>query len=105
MASKSRISRLGGRLCMATNWSKAIDALLEQTEQRVIAAGPAAGIIHRPGHGLGQPQLPIDLGKQSDALITSDIAAAEIGFNFAAFNGWKWERTLVAFCRGGISCC
>jgi hypothetical protein len=34
--------------------------------------------------------------------IAGDVTAAKIGFNFAAFNGWKFERSLVAFCHGGI---
>jgi hypothetical protein len=43
-----------------------------------------------------------DLGQERDTAVTGDVAAAEISFNFTALNGWKFERSLVAFCHGGI---
>lgn len=84
---------------------QAINTLLEQFEQRVIAAGLAAGISDSPGHGPNQTHLLVNLGNDADTTIAGDATAAKIGFNFAAFNGWKFERSLVAFCHGGISCC
>jgi hypothetical protein len=84
---------------------QAIDTLLEQFKQRVITAGLAAGISKDPGNRSSQSHLGINLCQQRDATVAGDVAAVKIGFNFSAFDGWKWERILVAFCHGGISCC
>jgi hypothetical protein len=81
---------------------QAIDTLLEQFKQRVITAGLAAGISDSPGNGPNQTHLLVNLGDEPDTTIAGDVTAAKIGFNFAAFNGWKFERSLVAFCHGGI---
>jgi len=81
---------------------KGIDSLFEQFQQRVVATCLTPSIGDRPGNGLGQPQLLVELGQEGDTAIAGDVAAAEIRFNFTAFNSWKFERCLVAFCYGGI---
>ncbi len=35
--------------------------------------------------------------------MTGDVSPAEIRFDFAAFDGGKRERSVVAFCHGGFS--
>ena len=54
-------------------------------------------------NALPQPHLPIDLRQQRDTVVAGDGTAAEIGFNFAALNRWKFERSLgdcYCFTRG-----
>ena len=81
---------------------KGIDSLFEQFQQRVVATCLTPSIGDRPGNGLGQPHLFVDPGQERNTAIAGDVAAAEVGFNFAAFNRWKFDQSLVAFCHGGI---
>ena len=74
-----------------------IDALLEKFLLGMITAGLAAGILEGSGDRSRQPHGLIDLGQKRDTPIAGNVAAAKIGFNFTAFNGWKFERSLVAF--------
>jgi len=50
-----------------------------------------------------QTQLAVDTRQQRYAAIAGDVATAEIGFDLAAFNGWKLQRSTVPFFHGGWS--
>jgi hypothetical protein len=84
--------------------SQPIDPLPEEFQERVITAGFAVVIANGLGNRPGQADLLVYLGKEANTTVTADVTAVEIGFNFTAFDGWKFERTLVAFCHGGSSC-
>lgn len=75
------------QVCIAQGQS--VDTLLEQSLERVIATGLAAGIPQGPGDGSRQPHCLINLSQEWETAITRNVTAGKIGFNFAAFNGWK----------------
>jgi hypothetical protein len=79
-----------------------IDALPEQIGQRMVTTGFTPGISQRPCNRAGQIHLLVDLGEQWNTGVAGDVTTAEISFNFMAFNRWKFDQSLVAFCHGGI---
>jgi len=52
------------------------------------------------GNRAAQPQPLIDLLQQQHTAIAGDVATVELGFNAAAFTGWKGKRLLGTFCHG-----
>ncbi len=64
-----------------------IDALSQQIPKTVIATGLAASVIQRTRHRSGQSQSPVHLGEQLESAVAGDVAAAEISFYLAAFDG------------------
>jgi hypothetical protein len=85
--------------------SRAVSTLLGKLHLRVVAARLAATITECSGCCPGQAHRPVNLRNQADSGITSDVTTTDIGFNFTAFNGWKFERALVTLGHGGIYCC
>ena len=67
------------------------------------ATGLAPGIVEAAGNSADQTQVAVDTRQQRNAAVAGDVAAAEIGFDLAAFNGWKSQRSTVTFCHGGWS--
>ena len=76
----------------------------EQLPQGVVTTRPAAAIPQRPGHRPGQSHGPVNLGQERDTPVAGDGTAGKICLDFTAFDGWKFKRSLVAFCHGGSSC-
>jgi len=70
----------------------------------VIEASLASATFHNPGHRACQCFVLSDPDQDSDSAIAGIFAAAEISFDFTLFDQWKLDESLVAFCRGGISC-
>ena len=68
-------------------------------EQVLVRAGAARQDTNTTGianyHGINL---------ERNAGITGDVTAVEIGRNFAALNGWKFDGNLVAFYYAGFSC-
>ena len=78
-----------------------VDALTEQFTQAVLATGLTPGILQASGNRPGQTQPTVHGRQERNATVASDVATAEIGFDLAAFYGWKLHRSAVTFCHGG----
>jgi hypothetical protein len=77
-----------------------VDPLAQQTQGIVVAAGLAARIDQRAGHGFGQAEATIGLLQQQHAAVGGDVATLEIGFYLTALTGWKSKRFLGTVCHG-----
>ncbi len=70
----------------------------------MIAARLASRVGQCSGGCTAQTQLLIDWRQEGRPTMTGDVSPAEISLDFAAFDGWKQERSAGTVCHGGLPC-